>query len=243
MKIIYSFPSRSRPEKFKACMENIKEMSDDSDYTVLVKGDSDDASMNNADMWNWLSKNHYGHYVNFWEHSKNKIHAMNRNLDFLVPGIGDIIIGMSDDMKFTERGFDNIIRKDMRDHFPDLDGVLHYNDGMQKSNVMTMSIMGREYFNRTGYIYHPEYASLWCDVEATEVAFMLDRYKYMSNDNIIFRHMHPVWKLAEWDEQYRKSESADLYAADKAVILARRARKYDLDPSEIINGFKYPDAL
>jgi hypothetical protein len=71
----------------------------------------------------------------------------------------DILVVMSDDMVCVTHGWDDIIRQDMNENFPDTDGVLHYNDGNQKANVMTMSIIGRKYYKRDGYIYNPEYQS------------------------------------------------------------------------------------
>jgi hypothetical protein len=237
-KILYSFPTRTRPSKFFSCMDAIKRLSASDNYQVLIKADEDDLTMNNADVWNRTSHEHYGKYLFAWGRSNNKIHAVNRDIDKVDPN-WNIIVSMSDDMKLEVPGFDNIIRADIAEAFPDGDGFIHYNDGFQKSNVSTLSIMTRKYYGRTGYIYHPDYTSLWSDVEATEVAWMLGRYKYMGNDKILFRHMHPVWKMAEMDEQYRKSETPELFERDKAIILQRRAINYGLAPEEIKNGLKY----
>ena len=40
--------------------------------------------------------------------------------------------------------------------------------------------------------------------------------------------MHPVWRKNEWDEMYRKNESAENYAKDREVYLRRKANNFDL---------------
>ncbi len=232
MRIAFKFPSRSRPEKFKKAVSNIIALAN-RDYTIYATLDNDDPTVD-EELLKWCRENNVRVISG---HSKSKIDAVNRGMDKLE--YYGILVVMSDDMEFLVKGFDDMIRIDMVNNFPDLDGVLHYNDGFQKSNVMTMSIMGRKYYERTKYIYNPDYRSVWCDVEATEVAYMLDKYKYLGNDKMIFRHNHPVWKLAEWDEQYRQSESPENYEHDKRVLLAQRANKYGLRKEEIVNDFKY----
>jgi hypothetical protein len=51
--------------------------------------------------------------------------------------------------------------------------------------------MGRKYYERFNYIYHPAYKSLWCDNEQTEVADSLGRLKFIEFPIMI--HDHPAW--------------------------------------------------
>ena len=147
-----------------------------------------------------------------------------------------ILINTSDDMHFEIKGFDEIIRQDFKGNY---DKVLHYSDGNQHGNLMTMSIMGSDYYNRFNYIYHPDYKSLWCDVEATEVAHLLGKYEYMGDSKILFRHLHPAWGLAEYDEQYRKTESEEFNKSDYSLFKYRRSEDYFLPKHLIINKPKY----
>ena len=68
----------------------------------------------------------------------------------------------------------NSIRQKMIKHFPDTDGVLWFFDGWRK-DLNTLCIIGRKYYERFGYIYHPDYKSFWCDAEFTEVANKLKK--------------------------------------------------------------------
>ena len=223
MKILVKYPSRNRKEKFYQNLNKMRVMANNSnDITYHFTIDDDEVDL---------------YFIEtLGGKSNNKIHAVNRD----VPDSDwDILVVMSDDMVCVTHGWDDIIRQDMNENFPDTDGVLHYNDGNQKANVMTMSIIGRKYYQRDGYIYNPEYQSLWCDVEATEVAHMRGKYKYMGDATILFAHHHPAWGFCLHDEQYRKTESPYYWQKDRQVIENNRAKNYGLKENEIINQFKY----
>lgn len=239
MKILFKFPTRSRPEKFFAGIKNITDNVSSDNYQIVVSCDSDDASMRWENIKERFEAINNNKILIAWGLSDNKIHAVNRDVDKADPW--GILVVMSDDMAFQVKGFDDIIRKDMVEYFPDGDGFLHYNDGNQKSNVSTMSIMGRKYYDRTGYIYHPGYSSVWCDVEATEVAYMLGKHKYMGDEMVIFRHLHPAWGLSEYDDQYRKTESLNGWGPDLQHLINRKENNYGIvakascyyDPSKL----------
>ena len=223
MKILVKYPSRNRKEKFYQNLNKMRVMANNSnDITYHFTIDDDEVDL---------------YFIEtLGGKSNNKIHAVNRD----VPDSDwDILVVMSDDMVCITHGWDDIIRQDMNENFPDTDGVLHYNDGNQKANVMTMSIIGRKYYQRDGYIYNPSYQSLWCDAEATEVAHMRGKYKYMGDATILFAHHHPAWGFCLHDEQYRKTESPYYWQKDRQVIENNRAKNYGLKENEIINQFKY----
>ena len=223
MKILIKYPSRNRKEMFYDTLNKMKAMANNlNDIAFHFTIDDDEVDL---------------YFIEtLGGKSNNKIHAVNRDVP---ESDWDILVVMSDDMVCITHGWDDIIRQDMNENFPDTDGVLHYNDGNQKANVMTMSIIGRKYYKRDGYIYNPEYQSLWCDVEATEVAHMRGKYKYMGDATILFAHHHPAWGFCLHDEQYRKTESPYYWQKDRQVIENNRAKNYGLKENEIINQFKY----
>jgi len=75
------------------------------------------------------------------------------------------VICASDDMVPKAWGWDNEIAIAMNQHFPDLDGCVHFNDGNTDGELITFSILGKRLYERFGYIYHPDYKSLYCDNE------------------------------------------------------------------------------
>jgi hypothetical protein len=87
-----------------------------------------------------------------------------------------------------------------------------------------MSIMGRTYYERFGYVYHPAYTSLWCDNEAQDVAMQLGCYKYVPKQ--IFTHKHPAWTGERADEQLIQTQR--YYQADMRIYNERKDKNFDL---------------
>jgi len=223
MIILFKYASRSRPEKFFKGLDSIyNNLSDKENFHVLCSFDTDDISMYNQDVIDSLSSYHNLTY--YFGHSKTKIEAINADLD--KAPIFDILVNFSDDQVFTVYGFDDIIRKDMKENFPDTDGVLHYHDDNNGSRLMTMSIMGKKYFDRFGYIYHPDYSSVYCDNEAMEVAQKLNKYKFI--DTIIYNHLHWRYGLSEFDNLYKINDTAPVYQKDRIVYNKRFSKNFDL---------------
>lgn len=218
MTICYSFASRSRPERFFEALDNIASMSASNDYFVVAKLDTDDDKMNNNDV-KALIAIQYPKVMVKWGASTSKIHAINRDLVDL-PKF-DILICMSDDMRFRTYGYDDIIRRVMPDT---LDGFIHCPDDYAKDRVCTVSIIGYRAYQRDMYIYWPGYFSMWADDEATAVA--KERGIYILCTEIEIEHLHYTNnRKASKDELYWRN---DTYNADKAIFEERKARNFDL---------------
>ncbi len=225
MRILINFATRSRPKKFFDCMDNIMELiSHENEFEVIVTCDIDDKTMCNDEVRNRATS--YKNTKIYYGISKNKVDAINKNVG-LSETNWDVLINQSDDFMFLEKDFDKRVCSDMNLYFPDTDGMIHYPDGSPAKDVLcTMSILGRKFYERTNYIYHPDYANVYCDLEATEVGKKLSRYKYI--DHQIASHNHPIWAKAEWDEQYRKTEDKEGYARDFATYQRRKKNNFYL---------------
>jgi len=75
-----------------------------------------------------------------------------------------------------------------------------------------------------GYIYNPEYKSLFCDNEQQEVAKLLGRYVYIKKR--LFNHNHPAWGLAAMDALMVHTES--FHMEDKATFERRKAINFGI---------------
>lgn len=216
-KILYNFATRGRADKFFNCLDNIKEMSATDNYIVLAKLDDNDNS-------NYDRIKDYPYCIVVSGYSKNKVHAINRGI---IPRGWDILINMSDDIRWTKKGFDDIVRRDIRP-----DTFLHYPEPWAdaqcakqgKPPISVVSIMDRVYYERFGYVYHPSYISLWCDNEATEVARSLGTHKYVHE--ILFSHDHPQCGKAKMDAQYKVTES--FYRTDMITFNKRKAKGFPI---------------
>jgi len=221
MKLTYAFASRSRPVKFFAALDNIRSMSASGNYEVIAKLDDDDKQFTQR-FKDRLSE--YPEVIVKWGKSKNKVHAVNRDIEGMT---GDILLCHSDDMVFIKRGYDDFIRREFcLDGFsnPHFDGLLHLPDGYAGARVCTYSIMHVNYYKRFGYIYNPEYISMWCDNEATIVAKMLNKYKYVNEQ--IFQHEHPVLGHVPKDEMYQRD--GKYYRAEEITYKKREAKNFGL---------------
>lgn len=185
MKLMIQFPTRSRPEMFLESFKlYIDNLSGKNDVFFNISCDTDDESMNNESIQSRIRSLYNNVYIEF-NNNKNKIEAVNAGMENKEC---DVILNASDDMNPQIKEFDEDIRKGFEDNFPDYDGVLHFNDGYQGYNLNTLCILGKKYYNRFGYIYHPDYYSLYADNEFMEVSRILKKSVYI--DKVIIRHEH-----------------------------------------------------
>ncbi len=222
-KILFKFPSRSRPEKFFKGLDNILgNLADHTNYEIQCTLDYDDPTMYNQEVLIRLKHYMDNHKVQaIYGTSTCKVHAVNRDMERFTDF--DIVVVYSDDMEFTKPGFDNTIREKFDLHFPDTNGCLHFYDGFQ-DRVCTMSIIGRMYLSKIGTIYHPSYFSVYCDEEFTEVARKLIKMAYYPD--VIFMHKHPANGHGQKDALLEYTES--FHEVDKQNFVSRRLRNYDM---------------
>jgi len=211
MKILFKYTTRSRPELFERGLKSIIDNCFSDQYKILVTVDENDATM--FKYWN------DPRITTIIGESKNKVDAINRDVNEFIYD-WDVLVNMSDDMIFTQKGFDNIIRES----FENTDQCIHFPDGSTGDRLISMSILGRDYYKRFNYIYNPEYISLYCDNETMDVAKILGKYKFV-NENI-FLHLHPAHGNALNDNQYRYTES--FHPIDQATYLKRKANNFGL---------------
>jgi hypothetical protein len=222
LKILFKYTTRSRRSNFLRGIDSIIDnLADKENYRIYTTFDVDDDKMRPLPEIK-------GNHTYIAGTSKSKIDAINRDMDFINSQYDwQIIINMSDDMVFIQKGFDDIIRKEFTDgSITNLDQYIHFNDGNQKANVSTMHIVGRDYYNRDNYIYNPEYKSLWCDVENDMVAKLRGCYKYVGDNIRLFSHLHPAFNLAPNDEQYMKTEHRDMWIADEQTFNKRKQNNF-----------------
>jgi len=193
MKLLIKFPTRNRPNKFLKVLDTYVKNLDDNATNIIVSCDSDDETMNNEHIIDVI-----GQYPNVrlcFGENESKIEAINADLD----GVDfDIVLLASDDMIPKVKGYDTIIKNKMKEHYPDTDGILWFNDGYQGNRLNTLCILGKKYYDRFGYIYNPEYISVWSDNEFMDVGNILNKQTYI--DELIIEHQHPDWGYGNRDD-------------------------------------------
>lgn len=169
-RILFKYPARGREEKFLSTLKKYHEnLINKDDFQFLISIDEDDDILNTDAIK--AAVDAFPNTKLVAGTSQGKIHAVNRDMDQADPW--DIVVLVSDDMIPKMKGFDMLIRKDMKNHFPDLDGVLWYNDGHKGAELNTLCILGKTYYDRFGHIYWPGYKSLYCLAPETMV-YMAD---------------------------------------------------------------------
>lgn len=213
MKFLFCYPTRSRPRVFKQNLNNYYRMlSNRHECHFHILMDSSDETMSLDRMSRFLSS--FRKLTWTYSDCTTKIQACNcsvHSTEF------DIMVLVSDDMEPEVKGFDDVIYRDMMASFPGLDGALHYNDGgISGDQVITLSIIGVNLYKYFGYVYHPDYVSLFCDQEFTDVVRALGKVSY--NPRVIVRHK---WIGNTPDELSRHNES--FWDRDQDVYTKRKA--------------------
>lgn len=212
-KILFKIATRGRPKRFKETLLSIlTNIANTEDYEILISLDKDDPSLSEYNQDEFYLTVLHGE-------SKNKIDAINRDID-KAKTHWDILVNVSDDQLFLVKGFDDIIRRAFGGN---LDRFLQLPIGKPSDCISVLSIMGRPYYERFGYIYHPSYISLWSDLEATDVAVKLKKRKYLNLK--IFEHNHPALKGPKFnDSRYKETES--YYWEDGRNFLKRQKQGF-----------------
>ena len=224
MRFLIKFPTRGRSDKFFSVLDKyIENFSDENEYHILVSCDYDDIEMNNQLVLQKLSS--YQNLSFYYSARDSKIGAVNRDIEN-APDF-DILLLASDDMIPEEAGYDKRIVEEMTSSFPDLDGVVWFFDGYKK-DLNTLCILGKPYYDRFGYIYHPDYDSWYPDNEFMEVANLLNRQAFI--DEIIIRHEHPAnTPSSPVDHLYIENDAPHYKMKDYETYLRRKSRNFDLE--------------
>jgi hypothetical protein len=186
----------------------------------MITLDDDDKLMNNNVVINKLKN--YKNLLYFFGESTSKISAVNRDMEKF--NDWDILLLASDDMIPIYKGYDTIIIEKMTELYSDTDGVLWFNDGFQGKKLNTLSILGKKYYDRFGYIYNPEYLSVWSDVEFMDVANILQKQTYF--DLIIIKHEHPDWGYGNRDKVHELNSRHNLI--DEEIYYKRKKNNFNL---------------
>lgn len=227
VKLLIKIPTRERFSDFFSTLDKYyNNLSYTIPYEFIISCDKDDPIMNSE-----KAKRKFKEYPNlkvYYCKNKSKIEACNNNIkeqNF------DILLLASDDMIPIKKNFDLEIVTHMLQHFPNLDGIIQYDDGYNGEYLDTLPIMGINFYNKFGYVYHPSYKSLFCDAEMTSVARMLNKIVYI--DEIIIKHFNPAIGNKKNDALYAKNNK--FFSQDFKLFLTRQNNFFDLKKSEIIN--------
>jgi hypothetical protein len=233
MRILLKCPTRSRPQKVIQTLATYMKLANNAkDIGVAVSCDDNDQSMLRNLVQEEVVRTLLpaGWSKLFFSPNTNKIQACNANMNE-IEWNWDIVVLVSDDMIPQLKGWDDVIRNHMLARFPDTNGILWFNDGHQGDKLNTLCVFGRAMYKSFGYIYHPDYKSLFCDTELTDLCKgkLADKCLYVPY--CIIRHEHPGTGYAQnMDALYDRNQK---YWNEDMYTYIRR-KQYDYDISFLI---------
>ena len=125
---------------------------------------------------------------------------------------GDVLLQLSDDWK-PFRGWDTAILAAIGD--TSKPAVLAISDGHRTDDLLCMAILTRQRYEDQGYLFHPEFFSMFSDNHFTDRAYT-DGVVIDAKD-IVIEHIHPAFGKGEMDETYARSNDPANYAAGLAT--------------------------
>jgi hypothetical protein len=152
-------------------------------------------------------------------HSTNMVEATNEIAKLCA---GQLIILVSDDMWSCEMWDTKILHKFEMINGP---GVLQVNDGITTLKL-TIPIMNREAYAKLGYVYHPDYISMFADDDLRKTA--LQHGMYFNGTDIMIEHRHYSVKKAKYDKTYQSENSKLAWTKGEKVFFERAKNKFPL---------------
>jgi len=147
----------------------------------------------------------------------NMVHALNNAAKLAT---GDILIYVSDDFECFAN-YDIAIQKAVGEK---KDWALFVSDGIRDDDVQTISILSKEYYDRFGYIYYPEYISMWADPDYTETAKRTG--KVIKALDLTFQHRH--FMGASDDATYQKQNSSTAWDHGEKLFYERAEENFGI---------------
>jgi glycosyltransferase involved in cell wall biosynthesis len=194
-------PSRSRPDKSWQTIKKWVDSTFSDDFEVITSFDSDDPHL--PEYQKIYFQNHFAGFYTIND-NRGSVDAINNAVKV---ARGDIFIVVSDDTDCAPM-WDQIILAAVASR---KDFVLKVNDGIQK-HIVTMPILDRTYYNRTGHIYHPAFRHQYADTYFTLCAKRSGRL--IVRNDIMFRHLHPEATGEPKDELYLRNDATIQHGRD-----------------------------
>ncbi len=222
MNILIKYPSRGRPELFKQTTQKfIDKLSAKHDVKFVFSLDIDDKTMNNSEIIEFMMSLPIKKKINF-RNNKSKVDAINTDLD---DEKFDILIYIQDDLTPIIHGYDDLIANQFEKSEYGLDCMIHFQTPRWSDSLDIYCVMGKRYYDRFGYVYHPSYKALFCDDEYTEVSKLLGRNVFVPGIDP-FHHNHGLIQGDEVEMTNRSHGNEDW-----ALLQQRRENNFYLDLS------------
>lgn len=148
---------------------------------------------------------------------------------------GQVLVQLSDDW-IPPLGWDEMIFREIGD--TSKPAVLAINDGNRKDDLLCMAIVTRKRWHDQGYMFHPEFFSMFSDNWFSECAWK-DGVVIDARERITFEHLHPAFGKAEMDETYARTNADYHYKTGEGIL--KRLREGVKVSADIEGWFDFRD--
>lgn len=211
--------SRGRPQRcFDAAIELTSKMTA-LKFTYIISLDDDDPKL--PEYKEILPKLPFP-YKTVSGMSRGACDAMNRGATQLEDD-DDLVMIYSEDI-VSPQGWDKLLQ-DIAEKIDNEVYYIHISNVQNAQNCAIIPLLSRGFYKKLGYVFYPEYISMYADNELIIVAKKLG---ILHDVNIPgFSHQHPAWGLNEWDDTYRRSNQSNNYNQGCDLINRRMATNFD----------------
>jgi len=151
--------------------------------------------------------------------------ATNRAAELLTDE--DLIFVNGDDLN-TPVGWDKPLL-DFVETIPVNEFLVHLPAGIPNSgNSAILQCLSAALYRRMGFIFYPEYISMFGDTDLYQYALALHAVHTYQGPPIHFIHEHPSFGLAKWDGTYTRTNQPEKFNKGKRLIEERMANNFGL---------------
>ena len=138
---------------------------------------------------------------------------------------GKVLVQVTDDM-VPPGAWDSNLEVCAPKGWMDKEAAVHVEDGYVH-DIMVLAIITRARYERFGYFFYPDYESLFCDTELTEVAY---RDGVVINaKHLLFEHRHPDCQKRTRDAVDLVHASKERWARGETIFYYRRSKGFPVD--------------
>lgn len=139
--------------------------------------------------------------------------------------VGKVLVQVTDDFSPPEGWDEALLALKPNDWIED-DWAVHVDDGYVKT-LMTLAIITRKRYERFAYLFYPDYESLFCDTELTEVAYR--EKKVINASHLLFEHQHPDCHKRERDKVDAVHASQERWTRGEMLFNYRKSHGFPVD--------------
>jgi len=213
-KLIYLHASRGRPKLALEAIESfIESMESNIPFTYVLSIDTSDPCR--EEYFQLFTKKPWVNRI-IVNDNHNVVEATNKAAEYITNE--DLIFNLSDDFEPTPQWDIKLIK--FISNITTEEYLVHIGDGHQfRMDCAIIQILSTALYRKLGYIFYPEYKSMYADNDLLAVAKALG-VAHTCHDFYIY-HSHPGFGDRPWDETYLAEQSDERFKQGWEVLQKR----------------------